>query len=77
MNTKEALEKNTRPVLFVHGESDRFVPSYMSEENYAACKADRYIETVPGAGHGQSYLVQTEHCQEKIKEFFERCSRAV
>lgn len=77
MNTKEALGKNTRPVLFVHGESDRFVPSYMSEENYAACKADRYIETVPGAGHGQSYLVQTEHCQEKIKEFFERCSKAV
>lgn len=76
-STKKALAKNTRPVLFVHGESDRFVPSYMSRENYEVCKADRYIETVPGAGHGQSYLVQTEHCQEKIKEFFERCSNAI
>ena len=75
-NTKEALAKNTRPVLFVHGEQDRFVPSYMSRENYKVCKADRYIETVPGAGHGQSYLVQTKHCQEKIREFFDRCSRA-
>lgn len=72
-NSKEALEKNTRPVLFVHGESDRFVPSYMSRDNYEACKAECYIETVPGAGHGQSYLVQMEHCQEKIKEFFDRC----
>lgn len=72
-NTKEALAKNTRPVLFVHGESDRFVPLYMSRENYESCRAERYIETVPGAGHGQSYLVQKEHCQEKIKEFFDRC----
>ncbi|WP_455714337.1 alpha/beta hydrolase [Anaerosporobacter sp.] len=72
-NTKEALAKNSRPVLFVHGESDRFVPSYMSRENYEACIADRYIETVPGAGHGQSYLIQMEHCQAKIKEFFDRC----
>ena len=76
-NTKEALAKNTRPVLFVHGEQDRFVPSYMSRENYKVCKVDRYIETVPGAGHGQSYLVQTKHCQEKIREFFDRCSRAI
>lgn len=72
-NTKEALAKNTRPVLFVHGESDRFVPSYMSRENYEECKADRYIETVPGAGHGQSYLVRMEQCQEKLKEFFDHC----
>jgi uncharacterized protein len=72
-NTKEALVKNTRPVLFVHGESDRFVPLDMSRENYEACRAECYIETVLGAGHGQSYLVQTEYCQEKLKEFFDQC----
>ncbi|WP_167957912.1 alpha/beta hydrolase [Anaerosporobacter faecicola] len=71
MSTKEALAKNTRPILFVHGSVDRFVPTYMSQENYSYCKAEKYIAIVPKAGHGLSYLVEMEACQEKIKAFFD------
>ncbi|WP_310605426.1 alpha/beta hydrolase [Anaerosporobacter sp.] len=69
--TKKALAKNTRPILFVHGEDDRFVPPYMSEENYDVCNAECYMQKVAGAKHAQSYLANTEQCQESITEFFE------
>lgn len=46
------------PVLFIHGEEDRFVPCNMGRENYSSCAADnKRLLTVPLAGHGISYMV--------------------
>lgn len=56
----EAVKKCTVPVIFVHGESDDFVPCDMSRENYEACAAPKRLFTIPGAGHGLSYLVDRE-----------------
>lgn len=53
-----ALKNCNLPVLFIHGESDGFVPCDMSRENYAACKCEnKTLLTVPGAGHGISFMV--------------------
>ena len=55
-----ALEsmKNCRiPVFFAHGEPDDFVPCEMSRVNYEACAAPKKLLTVPGAGHGLSYII--------------------
>ena len=49
------------PVLFLHGEDDRFVPCAMGRENYACCRAaDKTLLTFPAAGHGMSYMADRE-----------------
>lgn len=52
-----ALQNCQVPVLFIHGEDDRFVPCKMTLENYAHCASDKTLLTIPAAGHGLSYLV--------------------
>ena len=59
------------PVIFYHGESDDFVPCYMSKENFDACASKKELVTIPGAGHGLSYLVAPEKYLSTLRRFFE------
>ena len=72
-STIDALSHNEKPVLFVHGTADTFVPVEMTFENYLACKAPKEMFIVPGAGHGMSYLTATKGYQNKTIEFFSKC----
>lgn len=67
----EAMKRCRVPVIFFHGENDDYVPCYMSRRNYAACAARKKILTVPGAGHGLSYLFAPQEYRAALKEFFE------
>jgi fermentation-respiration switch protein FrsA (DUF1100 family) len=67
----EAMRECEVPVLFIHGTDDRFVPIEMTYENYKACAAPKRLFVVPGAGHGMSYLVDTEGYRAAIKRFWE------
>ncbi|WP_461214966.1 alpha/beta hydrolase [Lacticaseibacillus sp. GG6-2] len=49
------LAKNTRPIMFIHGTNDKFVPTYMVKTNYKATHAKKTLWLVKGAGHAQSY----------------------
>ena len=71
-STLEAMKTNTHPVLFVHGLADHFVPSYMTEQNYQACRAEKQVMYVEGAGHGLSYLVKREECEARLEEFLDQ-----
>lgn len=56
-----AMARCDTPVLFLHGEDDRFVPCAMGRENYACCRAaDKTLLTFPAAGHGMSYMADRE-----------------
>ena len=62
------------PTFLAHGEKDTFVPCEMSKRNYAACAAkDKTLLLTPEAGHGQSYLKQTERYQNAVRAFLGRC----
>lgn len=67
----DAVEKIRIPVIFIHGEDDDFVPCYMSEKMYKACNAKKTIFTVKGAGHGLSYLIDTDGYYKTLQEFEE------
>ncbi|MEA4912014.1 MAG: alpha/beta hydrolase [Oscillospiraceae bacterium] len=71
-STLESLRVNTRPVLLVHGGEDRFVPTDMSRENYAACKAPKELLIVDGVGHAASYLKDPQTYRQKMLELFRR-----
>lgn len=68
-NVTKALKNAKIPIKFVHGKSDDFVPSYMSEENYNACTSEKSILLIDGAGHGLSYLVDPEKYLKEVKFF--------
>jgi len=66
----EAMKKAKVPVIFFHGDDDRFVPFSMSEENYAACTARKMLVSTPGAGHGLCYVTDSKGYENALREFF-------
>lgn len=56
----DAMKRCKVPIIFIHGEDDDFVPCDMSRRIFDACNTPKTLFTVPKAGHGLSYLVDTE-----------------
>ena len=65
----KALKSCKVPVIFFHGEDDDYVPCQMSRINYEACPTVKQLVTIPGAGHGLSYLVDPEGYIAILREF--------
>lgn len=70
-SAKDALAKNTTPVLFAHGEADALVPLEDVRENYNACKAPAVLLSVPNAAHGMSYCEDLEGYQAALRTLFD------
>lgn len=68
-STVEALSHACVPVLLIHGTGDRFVPCRMSREAYAACRSEKRLLLVEGAGHAASYLADREAYTAAVREF--------
>lgn len=66
----EALENCKVPIIFFHGENDKFVPAYMSEEMYEVVKSRKKLVMIPNAGHGLSYMVEPNQYISNMHEFF-------
>ena len=69
----QAVRRKKVPILLIHGEKDRFVPCEMSREIYKAAKEPKRLEIFPNAGHGLSYIVDTERYVRVVHEFTEEC----
>lgn len=69
-STVEAMKENQTPILFIHGTDDHFVPIEMTYEAYKACSAPKRLFVVPGAGHCQSYAVDTLGYQMALRTFW-------
>jgi fermentation-respiration switch protein FrsA (DUF1100 family) len=52
------IKKSTTPILFIHGDSDTFVPSHMLDTLYNAAPSPKEKLSVPGAGHGEASSVE-------------------
>ncbi len=65
----EAMKKCTKPIIFVHGEADDFVPCEMSRLCYETCTSPKLLFTVPGAGHGLGYLADQEGYFKNLIDF--------
>lgn len=70
-SARSAMARCKIPVIFYHGESDNFVPCYMSQENYNACTSRKQLVTIPNAGHGLCYLVDPEKYLSTLSRFFD------
>ena len=65
----DAIGRCKRPIIFIHGEDDDFVPCEMSRELYRECAAEKSIFTVPGAGHGLAFPKDREGYFKAVRAF--------
>ena len=68
----DAARRATLPLLLIHGTDDDFVPCEMSRELASAWGGYVRLELFEGAGHGHSYLVDTERYLAALREFYEK-----
>lgn len=66
------LKNNTRPVLFIHGSDDTFVPTSMVYKNYKATQGEKELYIVKGAGHAKSFETDPQAYIEKISTFLKK-----
>jgi len=64
-----AAKKCRIPTLVIHGENDLFVPCEMSERIYRELNCKKQLFTVPEAGHGLGYMVDTEGYERTVADF--------
>ncbi|CAM3276846.1 alpha/beta hydrolase [Filibacter tadaridae] len=68
----KAVEKANVPILYIHGESDTFVPTEMAENLYQHTSSDAELLLVPKANHGESFALAKEEYKMKMDHFLNR-----
>lgn len=66
------VAKSKTPMLFIHGDADKFVPYEMLDEVYNAAKVEKEKLIVPGAGHGEAEQVDSEKYWHTVWGFVEK-----
>ena len=69
------VEKCHLPMLFIHGEKDDYVPTWMVYQLYEAKPQPKELWIVPNAGHATSYKLNKEVYPEKVKQFTDKYSQ--
>ena len=73
-STLDAMKTNRIPILFVDGDKDDFVPTWMTQKNYEACVAEKRIFWVKGAKHAESFYIDKEVYETEVKDFLKSFS---
>lgn len=68
-NARREVAKSTIPILFIHGGADNFVPCSMVYELYNACRSEKKLVIVEGAGHVESCYRNADLYEGAIEEF--------
>lgn len=72
-STLDSVKKFDRPILFVHGKKDGFVPCEMSEMAYSNANEKSKLVIIEEANHGLSFLVDRKTVEKELKIFLEKC----
>ena len=68
----KAVQNTNIPILIIHGTADNYVPYDMSVKMKNASPDGIDFLTVEGAGHGLSYMLDTDAYENAVKGFFEK-----
>lgn len=65
----KAVSRCKLPMLFIHGDADTFVPTWMVYQLYEAKPEPKELWVVPGVIHAQSYLKEPKAYTQHIEDF--------
>ncbi|MFC6275159.1 alpha/beta hydrolase [Levilactobacillus tangyuanensis] len=68
-NAVAAVKKNHKPMLFIHGGADTFVPTRMVHQVYAADAGPKQLLIVPGAKHAAALSHDPQLYTRTVKAF--------
>jgi fermentation-respiration switch protein FrsA (DUF1100 family) len=76
-NFKEAsslkqVAKSQLPMLFIHGDKDTYVPTWMVYSLYEAKPGPKELWIVPGAAHAVSYKENKQEYTDRVRAFVGR-----
>lgn len=63
------LQKAKVPILFIHGDKDKFVPFYMLDKLYNACSSKKDKLIIKDVGHAKSESLKSDLYWKKVEEF--------
>lgn len=66
------VEKNTRPLLLIHGDADDLVPTKMVQQIYDAASSKKELWIVPNAGHTKAYDNITVEFEKHVQAFLDK-----
>lgn len=72
----DAVRQAKRPVLFIHGGKDDFVPTFMQKQLYDACPTEKVMLTVENAVHARSYYTDPAAYEAALERFMADCEGA-
>lgn len=68
-SARNEVGRTRLPILFIHGAADSFVPCSMAHELYDACRSEKRLVIVEGAGHVESCYKDPEKYEEAVSSF--------
>jgi fermentation-respiration switch protein FrsA (DUF1100 family) len=66
------VQKTNKPIFFIHGAEDTFVPVRMLEPLYEACPTYKEKWIVAKAGHGLAYSADVEGYRQRVSAFLQQ-----
>jgi hypothetical protein len=57
------------PILFIHGEEDDYVPTFMCEQMYSVKKGYKEIYIAPNAGHAEAFSKNKDEYEKRVHSF--------
>lgn len=68
----ESVKKATVPILFIHGDKDKFVPYSMMDKLYNATSSQKEKLTIKGATHAKAELVNPKLYWSSVNNFLNK-----
>lgn len=68
----EQIKKCKLPMLFIHGDADTYVPTWMVYPLYEIKSEPKELWIVPGSTHAMSYKDHPQEYTERVKKFVEK-----
>lgn len=68
----KVVEKTEVPILFIHGENDDYVPTYMGKAMYEIKKDKKELFIAPSAAHAESQWKNPKEYETAVYKFLEK-----
>ena len=66
------IKKSKIPILFIHGNQDKFVPFYMLDKLYDVANCEKEKLVIKNAGHAEAQVVDPEKYWHTVRKFIKR-----
>ena len=68
---EDCVRNTDIPILFFHGKEDHFVPCFMSEKMYEACKSPKELHLIDKCGHAAAYMMASEEYTQAVNRLLD------